>query len=57
MKFIYVHILKTAGTTIRYSLLNTRYRGKCLYDSMFKLKYNKGVKTEHPLIIENISKG
>jgi hypothetical protein len=54
-KFIYNHILKTAGTTIRYGLLTPVYKERCLYDSMFKLKRkeNKKIKTEHPLIIEN----
>lgn len=56
MKFIYVHILKTAGTTIRCGLLDPIYKGRCLYDSMFKIKYykrNKKIKTDNLLIIEN----
>ena len=52
-KFVYVHILKTAGTTIRHNLLDTRYKGRWLYDSMFKLKRNDKIITDHPLIIEN----
>jgi len=53
-KFIYVHILKTAGTTIRYMIFEKFYRNRYLYDSTFKLKQNPEVKNaEHVLIIEN----
>jgi len=53
-KFIYVHILKTAGTTIRYEIFEKHYKGKYLYDDMFKMKRNPDIKKfEHPVIIEN----
>jgi hypothetical protein len=51
-KFIYVHILKTAGTTMRHTLFEQQFKGRYLYDDTFKLKRNKTIKTKHPLIIE-----
>jgi hypothetical protein len=53
MKFVYVHILKTAGTTIRHTLFEREFKGRYLYDDMFKLKRNKPMKTKHPLVIEH----
>lgn len=53
MKFIYVHILKTAGTTMRWTLFERFYKGRYLYDDMFKLKRNKKTETKNLLIIEN----
>jgi hypothetical protein len=51
MKFIYVHILKTAGTTLRHSIFERYYKGKYLYDATFKPKfYSK--RPDHPVTIE-----
>jgi len=51
-KFIYVHILKTAGTTLKHSLFERYYKGRYLYDGTFKPRYNnsKG-RPEHPVTI------
>jgi len=52
-KFIYVHILKTAGTTLRHTLFERHFKGRYLYDSTFKPKLNKLVeKPDHPAIID-----
>ena len=54
MKFIYVHILKTAGTTLRHSIFERYYKGKYLYDATFKPRYNNSNgKPEHPVTIES----
>jgi len=52
MKFVYVHILKTAGTTLRHTLFERHYKGRYLYDDQFKLKRNKLIKTDGPVIID-----
>lgn len=53
-KFIYVHILKTAGTTLKHAIFERYYKGKYLYDQTFKLIHNPNViNPPHPLIIEN----
>lgn len=52
-KFIYVHILKTAGTTLRYSIFEKYYKGRYLYDGTFKPKYNNSNgRPEHPVTID-----
>ena len=51
-KFIYVHILKTAGTTL-HEIFKKHFKRKFLYDAMWKLKRNKNIKDpKHPLIFE-----
>jgi hypothetical protein len=52
MKFVYVHVLKTAGTTLRHTLFERHYKGRYLYDDQFKLKRNKSIKTDAPVIID-----
>lgn len=52
MKFIYVHILKTAGTTLRHTIFERHYKGKYLYDATFKPRYYSE-KPEHPATIDN----
>jgi len=52
-KFVFVHILKCAGTTLRHSLFEKKFKGRYLYDSTFKHKLNILVDNpEHPVIIE-----
>lgn len=52
-KFIFLHILKCAGTTIRFNLLNQHFKNKYIYDANFKIKHYKDYKGIHPFIIEN----
>ncbi len=40
-KFIFVHLIKTGGTTFRWSVLNVIYKGKYIYDAKFKPIHNK----------------
>lgn len=52
-KFIFVHILKCAGTTLKYSIFDKYLKDKYLYDSKFKPRHNKLIRdSEHPVIIE-----
>lgn len=52
-KFVFVHILKCAGTTLKHTLFDGKFKKRYLYDSMFKPKRNTLVKnSEHPVIIE-----
>jgi len=41
-KFIYVHILKTAGTSIIHNFIRPVYKERCLYDRMFKIRHRRG---------------
>lgn len=53
MKFVYVHILKTAGTTLRHSIFERHYKGKYLYDATFKPRHNNSNgRPEHPVTID-----
>ena len=57
-KFICVHILKTAGTTLRENFLKPVYGESCLIDMSFKLKNkerNKEIKIKRLVDLENQS--
>jgi hypothetical protein len=54
-RFVYHHILKTAGTTFRRYILDEHFQGRYCYDDTFKIKRNELVKrTElnHPIVFE-----
>ena len=50
-KFIYLHILKTAGTSFKLNFLNSVYKGRYVYDSFFKIRL-PGVKREWISLID-----
>ena len=51
-KFVYVHILKCAGTTIRHTFFERHFKNKYLYDSTFKPKNNNITEAAHPVIVD-----
>jgi len=54
-KFIFVHILKTGGTTFRHNILEKFYKERYLYDGTFKVrnkKVNKRLKDEKKPVID-----
>lgn len=55
IKFVYHHVLKTAGTTFRKYILDKHFRGRYCYDDTFKIHKNEFVtikEANHPIIFE-----
>lgn len=52
-KFIFLHILKTAGTTIRHNIFEMNFKGKYVYDGMFKPRLSGFRGSNSPVIFEN----
>lgn len=50
-QFIFVHILKCGGTTLRTSLFDKKFKKRYLYDSTFKPKRNKLTENDHPVYV------
>ena len=54
-KFIFIHILKTGGTTFRYNILERFYKGRYLYDGTFKVRnkeINRKLKREKKPVMD-----
>lgn len=52
VRFVYVHVLKCAGTTFRHNILDKHFKGCYVYDSYFKPKKNTLIESDHPVIID-----